>query len=34
LRKFGVLQAIYAHFNSLDRIGSLIDRLPVEAPAA
>lgn len=34
LRKFGVLQAIYAHFSSLDRIGSLITRLPVEAPAA
>lgn len=34
LRKFGVLQAIYAHFSSLDRIGSLIQRLPVDAPAA
>lgn len=34
LRKFGVLQAIYAHFSSLDRIGSLIQRMPVEAPAA
>lgn len=34
LRKFGVLQAIYAHFSSLDRIGSLITRLPVDAPAA
>ncbi|RVU35346.1 hypothetical protein EOE67_14305 [Rheinheimera riviphila] len=34
LRKFGVLQAIYAHFSSLDRIGSLINRLPIDAPAA
>lgn len=34
LRKFGVLQAIYAHFSSLDRIGSLINRMPIEAPAA
>lgn len=31
LRKFGVLPAIYAHFMSLDKIGSLINRLPVEA---
>ncbi len=34
LRKFGVLQAIYAHFSSLDRIGHLIGRMPVDAPAA
>lgn len=34
LRKFGVLQAIYAHFSSLDRIGSLISRYPVDTPAA
>lgn len=29
LRKLGVLPAIYAHFNSLDRISNLIRRLPV-----
>ncbi len=34
LRKFGVLPAIYAHFSSLDRIGSVIARLPVEAAKA
>jgi hypothetical protein len=33
VRKFGVLPAIYAHFMSLDRIGALIARLPVEAKA-
>ena len=33
VRKFGVLPAIYAHFSSLDRIGALIARLPVEAKA-
>ncbi|HCU65132.1 MAG TPA: hypothetical protein DF774_05155 [Rheinheimera sp.] len=31
LRKFGVLPAIYAHFSSLDRIGALIQKLPVTA---
>jgi hypothetical protein len=34
LRKFGVLPAIYAHFSSLERIGALIARLPVEAANA
>jgi hypothetical protein len=34
LRKFGVLPAIYAHFSSLERIGALITRLPVEAATA
>lgn len=34
LRKFGVLPAIYAHFSSLERIGALIARLPVEAAKA
>lgn len=31
LRKFGVLPAIYAHLSSLDRIGTLIKKLPVDA---
>ena len=31
LRKFGVLPAIYAHFSSLERIGSLFQKLPVDA---
>ena len=33
VRKFGVLPAIFAHFSSLERIGALIARLPVEAKA-
>ncbi len=33
LRTFGVLPAIYAHFSSLERIGALIAKLPVEAKA-
>lgn len=31
LRKFGVLPAIYAHFSSLERIGALIPKMPVDA---
>jgi hypothetical protein len=34
LRKFGVLHAIYSHFSSLERIGSLISRLPVDTATA